>query len=74
QTKPGVITEFVAWAFRVTTTKENEDMSFQAKSTQKSFSNSKIKIEVKEISQPKLSKNTASHLNSDADGGDLTNE
>ncbi|MDF5718605.1 MAG: hypothetical protein PUP93_33255 [Rhizonema sp. NSF051] len=49
-------------------------MSFQAKSTQKSFSNSKIQIEVKEISQPKLGKNTVSHLNSDSDGGDLTNE
>ena len=50
-------------------------MSFPAKSAQKPFSNSKIQIEVKEISQPKLSKNTLSQLNSDGGdkGGDFTN-
>lgn len=45
-----------------------------AKSAQKSFSTSKIQIEVKEISQHRLSKNTPVQLNSDPDGSDLTNE
>ncbi len=45
-----------------------------AKSAQKPFNRSKIQIEVKEIPQFQLSKNTLSQLNSDADGSDLTNE
>jgi len=44
------------------------------KSAQKPFNTSKIHVEVKEISQQPLSKNTSGQLNSDGDGGDLTNE
>lgn len=45
-----------------------------AKSVQKPFYNSKIQIEIKEISQQPSSKNTTGQLNSDGDSSDLTNE
>jgi len=44
------------------------------KSAQKPFNTSKIQVEVKEIHQKLSGKNTTSQLNSDGDGGDLTNE
>lgn len=45
-----------------------------AQSTQKQLRTSKIQVEVKELTLQSLSKNTTAQLNSDADGGDLTNE
>ncbi|MEC4817736.1 MAG: hypothetical protein SAK29_31355 [Scytonema sp. PMC 1069.18] len=43
-------------------------------STEKQLRKSRIQIEVKEISVKPISINPATQLNSDSDGGDLTNE
>lgn len=45
-----------------------------AQTTQKQLRTSKIQVEVKELTQQSLSKNTPAQLNSDPDGSDLTNE
>ncbi|MUG95642.1 hypothetical protein F7734_26105 [Scytonema sp. UIC 10036] len=43
-------------------------------STQKELRKSRIQVEIKEIFVKPVSTNTASQLNYDSDGGDLTNE
>lgn len=49
-------------------------MSKQFKAWETQSSGSKIQIEVKEIAQPTTTKNTASQLSADGDGGDLSDE